>query len=353
MKSCKVRFALVGAGAVAQAYAQAFENHPWAELVAVADTRPEAARALAERFDCPSYSSFEAMADGPAAFEAVLICTPPNTHEAISLYFLARKTHVLCEKPLCLGAAAARNMVRAAERAGVLLTMGAKFRYAEDVVRAKAIVVSGILGEIILLENVFASRVEMSARWNSDPAVSGGGVLIDNGSHSVDLVRYFLGPIAWLQAIEGKRSQKLPVEDTVLVLARAAGGAMAQIDLSWSLNKEQPGYLNIFGTNGTLSVGWKESKYRHASSPDWVLFGRGYDKIQAFRSQIQNFARAIRGQEDLRITAEDALASVEVIEAAYQALREQHWMRVRAERRPSWPPAAARPQASASLGAES
>jgi predicted dehydrogenase len=103
---------------------------------------------------------------------------------------------------------------------------------------------------------------------------------------------------------------------------------MGNVDLSWSINKELDSYINIYGSNGTISVGWKESKYRQSTSKDWVVFGKGYNKVQAFRSQIENFARAIRGQDKLLITAEDALASVEVIEACYASLRQQNWVPV-------------------------
>jgi predicted dehydrogenase len=335
MTGRKVRFALVGTGSIAQSYAQAFDDHPEARLVAVADVRADAARALSERFNCPSYTSYKAMANNGARFEAVIICTPPNTHEEISLYFVERKIHVLCEKPLCLDVAGARRMVQAAQKAVVMLSMGSKFRYVDDVIRAKSIVTSGILGELILFENSFASRVDMSARWNANPEISGGGVLIDNGAHSVDLMRYFLGPLASLQVVEGKRIQGLAVEDTALILVRTTSGVMGRIDLSWSLNKELPSYVNIYGTNGVVSVGWKESKYRQSSSPDWIVFGKGYDKVQAFRSQIQNFSRALRGEEALLITADDALASVEVIETAYQALRQENWVRIAAKRKGS------------------
>jgi predicted dehydrogenase len=220
-------------------------------------------------------------------------------------------------------------MIDAAERAGVLLTMASKFRYVEDVIKAKSIVASGILGEIILFENAFTARVDMSMRWNSNPSISGGGVLIDNGTHSVDLMRYFLGPLMEVHAVEGKRVQGLPVEDTARLFVQSVGGVMGSVDLSWSINKELDSYLNIYGSQGTVQVGWKESRYRQQSSRDWVVFGKGYNKVQAFRDQIGNFARAIRRQEPLLITPEDALASVEVIEAAYRSLREAAWTRVK------------------------
>src|SRR5262245_11494878 len=105
MSSPKVRFALVGAGGIAQSYAQALEGHPEACLVSIADVRPEAAAALAERFSCPSHASHEAMAGDGTEFDAVIVCTPPDTHREICVYFLERKVPVLCEKPLCLDVA--------------------------------------------------------------------------------------------------------------------------------------------------------------------------------------------------------------------------------------------------------
>ncbi|HEX8251414.1 MAG TPA: Gfo/Idh/MocA family oxidoreductase, partial [Pyrinomonadaceae bacterium] len=80
--------------------------------------------------------------------------------------------------------------------------------------------------------------------------------------------------------------------------------------------------------SGTLHIGWRESKYKLNSNPDWIQFGTGYDKVQAFRSKIENFAQAIRGKEDLLIKPEDALASVEVIEAAYKSLNQNLWQKV-------------------------
>src|SRR5438067_616344 len=83
--------------------------------------------------------------------------------------------------------------------------------------------------------------------------------------------------------VEGKHVQQLPVEDTVRIYVRSAGGVLGSIDLSWSLNKEQDAYLTLHGSAGTLLVGWKESKYRLHDAPEWTVFGKGYDKAQAFR----------------------------------------------------------------------
>jgi predicted dehydrogenase len=317
----------VGAGAIAQGYAQAFQKCAVACLVAVADIRADAALALSQGIVVPAYESYESMAE-EIQFDAVLVCTPPATHADISCYFLEREKHVLCEKPLSIDVQGALRMLEAATRSGVKLSMCSKFRFVDDVIRAKSIYASGVLGEIILFENVFTARVDMTSRWNSDPVVSGGGVLIDNGSHSVDLIRYFLGPITDVQVIEGKRVQRIPVEDTVRMFVRSAAGVMGSIDLSWSINKELESYINIYGSQGTVSVGWKQSRYRQASGLDWVVFGKGYDKLRAFRNQIENFAGAILGRELLLITARDAVASVQVIDAAYQAMRQQNWVTV-------------------------
>jgi predicted dehydrogenase len=320
----KIRFGIVGAGMVAQSYVQAFEQCEEAYVTGVADTRVEAAHAVAERLHCRSYSSHEVMVkDGE--LDAVIVCTPPATHADVCIHLLQNKIHVLCEKPLSIDMHHALEMLHAARTAGVKLAMASKFRYVPDVVRAKRLVASGVLGELVLFENVFASRVDMSSRWNSRPEMSGGGVLIDNGTHSVDLMRYFLGPLAEVHVLEGKRSQNLGVEETVAVFARSLSGVIGSIDLSWSITKQRDSYLDIYGSLGAISIGWKESRHLDYSRGEWVIFGNGYNKVEAFRNQIENFSRAVRGQEPLMITDEDAVASVSVVEAAYRALRRDQW----------------------------
>ena len=322
-----LRLGLIGAGAISQAYIKALEGSTIARWAGMADIRPEAAKAAAETMECAAYTSYQDLVE-KAGVDAVIICTPPATHTEIALHFLEQGIPVLCEKPLSVDVEGAKAIVDAAEKKGVVLAMASKFRYVDDVIRTKSLIASGVLGDILLFENAFTAKVDMSKRWNTDPKVSGGGVLIDNGTHSVDIVRYLLGPIAEVLAVEGKRSQNGAVEDTANLFLRTQTGTPATVDLSWSINKELNTYLRIYGTNGTILVGWRESKFRQSSSPDWVVFGRGYDKNQAFGRQVANFCHRVLGSEPLLISNEDAVASVAVIQAAYDSLAERRWISV-------------------------
>lgn len=322
--SYRPQFGLIGAGAIGKTYVQAFAASEEATLVAVADVELDFAEAAAAEVNGRGFPCYRAMAE-QIELDAVVICTPPVTHPDIACYFLQRGVHVLCEKPLSIDVKSAHRMRAVARESGSMLTMASKFRYVQDVARAKELVESGYVGEVVLFENAFTSRVDMSRRWNSRPEVSGGGVLIDNGTHSVDITRYFLGPLTDITVVEGKRVQGLEVEDTARIFVRNNSGVLGSIDLSWTINKELSTYLNIYGSEGTICLGWKESKCRRLDDAEWTVFGKGYDKVQAFRSQIDNFARAIRGEESLVITADDAVASVEVIHAAYQALNSPQW----------------------------
>jgi len=323
----KLKFALIGTGGIAQTYAQAFQQSDCCQLVAVADINENSAKAFAEPFGAKSFADYKTLADN-SEFDAVIISTPPNTHSEIAIYFMNRQKHVLCEKPLCLSAREAIEMIETAEKTGIVFTMATKFRYCEDVVKAKAIIASGVLGEIVQFENAFTAKVDMSRRWNSDKEIAGGGVLIDNGTHSVDIILYYMGEIEEILAVENSGTQNLSVDENVKLLAKTKNNVVASVDLTWGINKELPNFISVYGTNGSLHIGWRESKYKLNSSPDWTIFGKGYDKVQAFRSKIENFRNAILEGEELLTKPEDALASVEVIEAAYKSLNQNLWQKV-------------------------
>ncbi len=329
-RGTSLRFGLVGTGRIARTYAQAFARTSNAHLTAASDISGDAIDAFARETGCLAYSSHTDLA-ASGKIDAVVVAAPPAYHGPICLDFLMNGIPVLCEKPVAFSADTARKIRKASREQRTLFTMASKFRYAEDVVAARKLVRSGILGELVLFENTFMSFVDMSTRWNSNRSVSGGGVFIDNGTHSVDIMRYFLGPLSVIHAVEGPPVQGLDVEETVHVSARASQGSVGRMDLSWSINKERDDYIGVYGSEGVLRVGWKSSFYRRNESSDWVQFGRGYDKVQAFCDQIMNFSAAIQDIEPLVIDADDAVASVEAIQAGYQSLARNSWTPIRNE----------------------
>ena len=316
---------MVGAGLAAQDYLEAFASSPVAELVAVADSDLEAAAHIGALLGCRVFDSHASLLRS-ANLDAVLITTPPASHAAIALDMLRCGIHVLCQKPLAVDVASARRMLLVAERAGVKLSMTSKFRYVGDVVQARALIASGLLGDVLTSENTFTSHVSMAGSWHANPAVSGGGVIIDKGTHALDLLRYMCGPVTAVAAYEGARAQHLPVEDTAHIVARTDRGVLGSMDLSWSCDQETDSYLRVCGTEGAISLGWARSKYCHGKGHSWISFGNGYCKRDALRDQLDNFCRSLRGEEESLISANDALASVETIAAAYRSLHCDRWV---------------------------
>lgn len=326
MNDSRLRFGLIGAGGISASWSQAIQDLAGeCRLVAVADVDPQRAESLAAAHPGAQVFASARQMQMEAELDAAIICTPPLYHPEQTCDLVSRGVHVLCEKPLALTVEDAERMAAAATSSGAVFTMASKFRFVPDVLAARQIILDGRIGEPLLFENQFTGVVDMSRRWNSNPAVSGGGVLIDNGTHSLDILRFFVGPVVEVMVVEGRRIQPLPVEDTVHVFARSQSGVLGSIDLSWSLAKGSPWFISLHGTRGGIQIGWKESVYRESGGQDWIRFGSGYDKRVAFRGQLANFLGAIRGREPLVITSAEGIASVAAVQAAYAALRGVTW----------------------------
>ena len=327
------RLALVGAGRSGQAYLDVFANgRVDAELVAVVDTDP-ARITVAAASGTPTYPDIHALLEQQTTLglDAIILATPPVTHAPIAAAALDADLAVLCEKPIAPNRPGLHMMFDAAHRNEQLLMMASKFRYAEDVLEAKRIIDSGDLGEIVLFRNAFTKPQDMRGRWNARPELSGGGVIIDEGTHSVDIARYLLGPIRHVIAVETRRIQGLPVEDTAQILFRTDAGATGTIDLSWSLHSGSPWFVTLDGTKGSLRLGWKGAEIDRGNG--WESFGEGYNEGEAFARKLTDFAEALRYGKTPLIDADDAQASVAVIDAAYRSMQTGAWARVVEERR--------------------
>lgn len=319
-----LKIGVVGCGRIAQTHLEVLPRLEDAVVTAVCDVDSELAACAAEEQNCKSYTKLDTMLS-QESLDAVLVCTPPATHADIVVTCLEQSLHVLCEKPLALDIEETLRMYRAAQKAGKLLSLASKFRHMPAMIKAKAQIKAGLIGQPVLFFNRFAGRVDMSGRWNSKRSVSGGGVLIDNGTHSVDVARYLLGPVNRVTAHSPNSLQGLEVEDTV-VLSFECGKTAGNIQLTWSLDNLYDPFVRIEGTEGVLQVGWKESSYRLYRSQEWIPFGGPYNKLTVLENQDRHFIDCINGKVDPLIDVQDGLQSVRVIEAAYEALRSGSWV---------------------------
>jgi predicted dehydrogenase len=229
---------------------------------------------------------------------------------------------------LSVNVASAEAMVAGASRVGRVLWVASKYLHVEDMLKARELIDSGRLGRVLWVDIVFTAAMDMSGSWYSDPRVSGGGVLMDNGPHAVDIVRYLTGPIVSVSATRFPSATCGKVEETTQLLMRTASGAIGRAHLSWRIHEPADHYARIFGSAGILELGWRRSTFQESTHSPAVPVGRGYDKASAFRLQLHDFCAAVRGGESVCDSGRNGLASMRVLRAAYHSMAKRRWVAV-------------------------
>jgi len=227
---------------------------------------------------------------------------------------------VLCEKPLAVSVAEAEEMSLAAKRAQRLLFTAFKFRFHDEVRRAKQMIDAGSLGPILSFRLMFGGYIDMTNQWYAEKTLSGGGIIMDNGPHAFDLVRFLFGDVTSISA-QGSHVQNLAVEDTANVDLVAGAGTVGTGDLSWSLRIPARSYLEIYGADGSASLDGEGISYRFKTWSEWKRDVNERDVKGAFARQIDYFVGAIRGANPLALGGE-GVASQRLIEAAYESMRQ-------------------------------
>lgn len=319
------RVGLIGAGGIGRAHAEAAATLEGCEFVAVADINEDAAAAVGAAFGAAA-QPIAALAD-PDAFDLVVVASPPATHLDIAEPLLRAGVPVMCEKPIATDLATARQLAALAVETGTPLTMATKFRFVDDVAQTRELIAAGELGTVVKVEVAFAGAVAMGGRWNSDPAIAGGGVLIDNATHAVDLVQHLVGELETVAVLTGPPVQGLAVEDSATLLGRTAEGVVAQVDVTWSFRRLSPVYCAVFGSEGSVEIGWSGAKASITGKEPYG-FGSGYNKVASLRDNLGAVLAALAAGTPPPVTPDDAVAVSAVIEAGYEAARSGSWVPV-------------------------
>ncbi|MCZ8517573.1 Gfo/Idh/MocA family oxidoreductase [Paenibacillus filicis] len=197
--SDKMKFAIVGAGVIAPFHAKAITQNPNAELIAIADVELGKAKLLGERFGVTSvYSNYEEMLKNKD-IDVVSICTPSGLHGEVAIAAVQADKHILCEKPLEISSVKMQEMIDAANRTRVKLACVFQRRVMPASVIAKKAIEDGKLGKLVLgdayLKYYRSPEYYRSAGWRGTWALDGGGALMNQGVHGIDLIQWLMGDV--------------------------------------------------------------------------------------------------------------------------------------------------------------
>lgn len=329
MKS-QIRIGIIGCGVVSDSHISGYLKIPGVEVIALCDLQLEMAKKAAEShsLDVPTYGDYRQMLDREK-LDGLSICTPPSSHARIAVDALQRGVHVLCEKPLSTSVKEARTMVKAARRSRRLLMTAFAWRFREPIRRARELVAAGEIGEPIICRNMFICRMpEIAHGTHAQRGLSGGGVIMDNGSHSADMMRFVLGEVKNVSARMGIFLEEMELEDTAQILLEMESGAQAVVSISWATPvPRELCELEIYGSRGSLLASGSRLRYRVAEG-DWVepdLSG----SLNPFDRETAHFVACLRGQEEPEVDGIAGLRAQEIVAAAYRSIEKSAWVPVK------------------------
>lgn len=319
----KVRIGMISfAHSHGRSYFRELVSLPDVEIVGIADDDKARVQPMLDTHGIAYYEDYHDLLR-LEQLDAIVICSENVHHARLTIDAAKAGKHVICEKPLGTTVQDMRAMIQACEENGVRLMTAFPCRYLPAVVEAKEAVDRGDIGEIVAIKGT--NRGSMPGSWFVDPALSGGGAVLDHTVHVMDLMRWFLGSEpAQVYAEMGTLFHDLPVEDSGMVHVTFSNGVIAVLDTSWSRSKSFPFWgdvtMEIIGTNGVISVdafGQKNEVYSNdAGKAQWSHWG---DRMDAY--MLKDFVRAIKEQDKPPISGEDGMHSAAVALAAYESVR--------------------------------
>jgi UDP-N-acetyl-2-amino-2-deoxyglucuronate dehydrogenase len=354
--SGRLRTALVGCGKVGQIHAQALAAHPLSDFVAACDGQPERAAATAAQYGAKAAFSDVATMMRDAAPEVVCICTPHPLHAAPAVVAAESGAHLLIEKPLAASLADCDAILSAAKKAGVTVGVVSQRRWCEPVARMKAALDVGKVGRPALA-TVTMLNWRDEAYYRSDPwrgrwDTEGGGVLVNQAPHHIDLLLWMMGDE--VEELTGYWANvnhpSVEVEDTALALLRFRSGGLASVVASLSQNPGLFTKVHVHGTKGG-SVGVETDRgasfiagYSTITEPPlndlWNVPGEetalagfqtedraAFAKVDATSHyhalQIDDFLCSVRDGRTPLVTGIDGRRVVEVFTAVYRSQRDR------------------------------
>ncbi len=333
----KIRTVIVGMGKMGKLRYRVLNRHGGFEVVGICDPIEEAMEEFQER----KYTVWKECIDTEKP-ELVIVCTINRVIPDVVCYALSLGMHVFSEKPPGRNQADARRMREAVNHSKGKLKFGFNHRYHNSILEAKALVDSKALGEIVCIRGVYgkAGNEHFSDEWRNDLNLSGGGILLDQGIHMLDLINYLMGPMEIVDSVVSNLVWKdIPTEDSALVIMKTRDGRVASLHSSaiqWRHKFDmdiicEEGFIALNGIlTSTESYGEETiTYYRKDLDPAVGKLGKPmehtlcFDSDESWDHEISEMYEVIRNDSPVRNgTADEAVRIMQIIETIYEKAKE-------------------------------
>ena len=338
----KLRFALVGAGVIGKVHAEALAALPdVAELVAVVDTDLAKAQALAGPYGAAAHTDLSAVLQRDDV-DAVSICTPSGLHADGAVAALDAGKHVVVEKPLDVSLAAADRIIDAEKRSGKTVAVISQHRFDKSSEKVLQAVRDGHLGTIT---SAIASHAWWrgqsyydSGEWRGTLALDGGGAVMNQTVHTVNLLTTIVGtPVEVFAYTACLAHERIEVEDTAVAVVKFASGALGMIHGTTAAYPGLDASLRVFGSKGSAVISNDALTFLHENAGDapeiamsemtglnqvtdeYALEPEDLPLGRAHRRQLADFVEAVTTGRAPRVGTEEARTSLSVILAMYES----------------------------------
>ena len=330
------RFGIVGCGVISATHAKCIAELPNAELVAVCDIVEEKARRLAAEYSVEVYVDYQRMLER-SDIDIVTVLTPSGLHAKIAIDAARAGKHVIVEKPMDVTLAQADAMIEAASSAGVKLCVISQHRFDPPVVALKEAIHSNKLGQL----NFGGSHTKWyrsqeyydSGDWRGTWALDGGGALINQSIHYVDLLTYIMGPVAEISAYTATRAhERIEVEDIAVAAVKFTSGAIGLLEGNTAAYPGLCARLDIYGSDGSVVIENDRVKdwnlrcgdtYLSDDGPVGLIAGTSSHDIwhHSHKKQIADMLAAISENREPLVNGYEGRRALQIVLAVYESSR--------------------------------
>jgi predicted dehydrogenase len=326
-----MRFAIVGCGLIGQKRLRSLR--PGDKVVVAADPVMERAEALAaEARDAHALTDWR-QAVQRADVDAVFVSTSNDALAAVTMAAVEAGKHVVVEKPGARNPDELVPVIAAADRTGVCVQVGFNHRYHPAFQQARRLLESGALGPLMFIRARYGhgGRPGYDKEWRARPEISGGGELLDQGVHLIDLSRWFLGDFTDVQGHIATFFWDMPAEDNGFLFLRTAQGQVAWLHATWTEWKNTFSF-EIFGRDAKLHVeglggsyGVEKLSYykmKPTMGPPETTIWEYPGEDNSWRLELEAFVQAVEARRSPLVTLRDAHAALTVVHQVYAAARQ-------------------------------